>query len=134
MTGEIDGWVERSIVKTHGNLYRGRPLNRYPIPAFPLGPGEGGSLLDIGCNWGRWTIAAAQAGYRVTGVDPSEKGRGLGGALLRAALDEAKALGVRLYLETSNPVNLGFYRRHGLEVRDEFEVHGSPPIWTMATA
>ncbi len=69
---------------------------------------------------------------RVLGVDPSEKGRGLGGALLGAALDEAKALSVPLYLETSNPVNLGFYRRYGLEVRDEFTVHGSPPIWTMA--
>ena len=71
---------------------------------------------------------------RLLGVDPTEKGRGLGGALLRAALDEAKRLGVRSYLETSNPVNLGFYRRHGLEVRDEFTVHGSPPIWTMATS
>jgi SAM-dependent methyltransferase len=70
---EIDGWVERSIVKTHGNLYRGRALTRYPIPPFPLGPGEERSLLDIGCNWGRWTIAAAQAGFRATGIDPKEK-------------------------------------------------------------
>jgi 2-polyprenyl-3-methyl-5-hydroxy-6-metoxy-1,4-benzoquinol methylase len=69
----IDSYVEQSIVKTHGNLYRGRALTRYPIPAFPLGPGEGRSLLDIGCNWGRWTVAAARAGYRATGVDPKEK-------------------------------------------------------------
>src|SRR5207244_2994529 len=69
----IDGWVEKSIVKTHGNLYRGRALTRYPIPAFPLGPGEGRSVLDVGCNWGRWTVAAARAGYRATGVDPKEK-------------------------------------------------------------
>ena len=73
MNEAIDGWVEKSIVKTHGNLYRGRPLTRYPIPAFPLGPGEGRSLLDVGCNWGRWTVAATRAGYRATGVDSKEK-------------------------------------------------------------
>jgi SAM-dependent methyltransferase len=73
LSAAIDSYVERSIVKTHGNLYRGRSLTRYPIPAFPLGPGEGRSLLDIGCNWGRWTVAAAHAGYRATGLDPSSK-------------------------------------------------------------
>ena len=73
MTTAIDSYVEKSIVKTHGNLYRGRALTRYPIPAFPLGPGEGRSLLDIGCNWGRWTVAATRAGYRATGVEPKEK-------------------------------------------------------------
>ena len=73
MSAAIDEYVRTSIVKTHGNLYRGRPLTRYPIPTFPLGPGEGRSLLDIGCNWGRWTIAAVRAGYAATGLDPSAK-------------------------------------------------------------
>jgi len=73
MNAAIDSYVERSIVKTHGNLYGGRALTRYPIPAFPLGPGQGRSLLDIGCNWGRWTVAATRVGYRATGVDPKEK-------------------------------------------------------------
>ena len=73
MNGAIDEYVRKSIVKTHGNLYRGRSLTRYPIPAFPLGQGGGRSLLDVGCNWGRWTTAAARAGYRVTGIDPKEK-------------------------------------------------------------
>ncbi|HEV8686277.1 MAG TPA: class I SAM-dependent methyltransferase, partial [Gaiellaceae bacterium] len=44
---------------------------RYPIPDFPLQRGDGELLLDIGCNWGRWTIAAAQRGYRPIGIDPS---------------------------------------------------------------
>ncbi len=69
----IDEHVRRSIVKTHGNLYRRARLTRYPIPTFPLGPGEGRSLLDLGSNWGRWTIAASRAGYRATGIDPSRK-------------------------------------------------------------
>ena len=46
-------------------------MPRYPIPDFPLPRGNGELLLDIGCNWGRWTIAAAQRGYRPIGIDPS---------------------------------------------------------------
>ena len=70
----VDPYVADLILGTHGNLYKhlSRGLPRYPIPDFPPGPaGNGGLLLDIGCNWGRWTIAAAQAGYRPIGIDPS---------------------------------------------------------------
>jgi SAM-dependent methyltransferase/uncharacterized protein YbaR (Trm112 family) len=70
---EVDPYVAELIIGTHGNLYRhlARGLPRYPIPRFPLPPGNGERLLDIGCNWGRWSIAAARAGYRVVGIDPS---------------------------------------------------------------
>jgi SAM-dependent methyltransferase len=69
----IDPWVQGDILDTHGNLYRhlvGR-LPRYPIPALRLPPGEGRTLLDVGCNWGRWSVAAARLGYRPLGLDPS---------------------------------------------------------------
>ena len=69
----VDPYVAELILGTHGNLYKhlsgGMP--RYPIPDFPLPRGNGELLLDIGCNWGRWTIAAAQRGYRPIGIDPS---------------------------------------------------------------
>src|SRR5258705_11882356 len=42
-----------------------------PNPEMPVEEGPGGTLVDIGCNWGRWTIAAARRGYRTIGVDPS---------------------------------------------------------------
>ncbi len=70
--GAIDVFVQEEIVKTNGNLYRhlhGR-LPRYPIPALRLPAGGGRTLLDVGCNWGRWTFAAARNGYRAVGVDP----------------------------------------------------------------
>ena len=57
---------------TNGYLYhhlRGR-LSDYPIPRFRL-QGRGRRLLDVGCSWGRWTIAAARAGFRPVGIDPS---------------------------------------------------------------
>lgn len=67
----VDPFVNDWIVNTNGNLYwkaRGN-LTRYPIPAWPFGVGEGKRVLDIGCGWGRWSVAAARAGFRVVGVD-----------------------------------------------------------------
>lgn len=68
---DIDPFVNDWIVNTNGNLYwrtRGR-LPRYPIPAWPLGEGHGRVLVDIGCGWGRWSIAAARAGFQPIGLD-----------------------------------------------------------------
>ena len=73
-TGGVDSYVQHAIVGTNGNLYgpvAGR-LPRYPIPELRLPPARTGArdLLDIGCNWGRWSIAAAYKGYRPVGMDP----------------------------------------------------------------
>ena len=60
------------MLGTCGNLYRRLvgQLPSYPIPDLPLLPrGEGLRFLDIGCNWGRWCIAAANRGYQPTGID-----------------------------------------------------------------
>ncbi len=68
----IDGYVQEAIAATCGNLYAsllGR-LSRYPIPDLRLPRGQGESLLDIGCNWGRWSISAARMGYQAVGIDP----------------------------------------------------------------
>ncbi len=70
----------------------------------------------------------------VLGVHPSQKGRGLGGALLSRALALASSRRVPLYLETSNPVNLGFYQRYGLRVREELRLGDAPPVWTLETS
>jgi 2-polyprenyl-3-methyl-5-hydroxy-6-metoxy-1,4-benzoquinol methylase len=72
----VDEHVRASLIKTHGNLYRGARLTRYPIPPFPLPDGQGRALLDVGCNWGRWTIAGARAGWRATGIDRAKKSVG----------------------------------------------------------
>ena len=46
-------------------------LTEYPIPEIALPAGEGRTLLDIGCNWGRWCFTAARKGYKPVGIDPS---------------------------------------------------------------
>jgi SAM-dependent methyltransferase len=64
--------VQRIIAAAGGNLYKYavNRLERYPVPNLRLAAGEGRNFLDLGCNWGRWSIAAARKGYRVIGIDP----------------------------------------------------------------
>ena len=71
--GEVDEFVQGEIVHTCGNLYYPvlNKLKRYPIPEFRLPKGNGERLLDVGCNWGRWSIGAARKGYKPVGIDPS---------------------------------------------------------------
>lgn len=69
----------------------------------------------------------------VLGVCPTHKGKGYGGALLGEALKLGAKLGVPVYLETANPVNLGFYGRYGLKVREEFRIGDAPTLWTLQT-
>jgi SAM-dependent methyltransferase len=69
----IDPFVRNAVSATCGYLYKGvgHRLTRYPIPKLRLPPTDGATFLDVGCNWGRWTIAAARSGYRAIGLDPS---------------------------------------------------------------
>lgn len=69
----VDPVVAYLVAATNGLMYRNLigALENYPIPEIRLPDGHGELLLDVGCSWGRWTIAAAQRGYQVVGVDPS---------------------------------------------------------------
>ncbi|HXJ89994.1 MAG TPA: methyltransferase domain-containing protein [Candidatus Binatia bacterium] len=86
---EIDPFVRGSIGATNGGLYQHLvgTLTEYPIPRLRLPPGENRFFLEIGCNWGRWCIAAARLGYRPIGIDPSLKS-------IRAASRVSRQLGV----------------------------------------
>lgn len=69
----VDPVVAFLVAATNGLMYRhliGR-LERYPIPDSTLPAGDGRMLLDVGCSWGRWTLAAHACGYRAAGIDPS---------------------------------------------------------------
>jgi 2-polyprenyl-3-methyl-5-hydroxy-6-metoxy-1,4-benzoquinol methylase/uncharacterized protein YbaR (Trm112 family) len=86
---EIDPFVQQSIGATNGSMYQpliGR-LKEYPIPYLRMPSGKGASFLEIGCSWGRWSIAAARCGYRPVGIDASLKG-------VRAAQRVARQLGI----------------------------------------
>jgi ubiquinone/menaquinone biosynthesis C-methylase UbiE len=85
----IDPRVSGGIRATSGYLYNhmiGR-MTEYPIPEIRLPPGEGRKLLDVGCHWGRWSVAAQRRGYKPVGIDPSLSG-------IAAARSVARHLGV----------------------------------------
>lgn len=66
---DVAKYLEGMLVPTCGNLFHGVHLSGdYPIPDFPPFFSEA-PLLDLGCNWGRWSIAAAREGHQIIGVD-----------------------------------------------------------------
>jgi len=69
----IDAVVAYLVAATNGLMYRHLvgTLDRYPVPEIPLPSGAGRLLLDVGCSWGRWSLAAHAKGYVAVGVDPS---------------------------------------------------------------
>jgi len=70
----IDPVVLVIIAATSGYAYKhmigNSGLADYPIPNIRIPEGNGELILDIGCNWGRWSISAARKGYQVVGIDP----------------------------------------------------------------
>lgn len=87
--GGVDPVAAYLVAATNGLGYahlRGE-LKEYPIPDIRLPPGQGRVLLDVGCSWGRWCVAAGSKGYQVVGIDPS-----LGAVM--AARRVTRALGV----------------------------------------
>jgi SAM-dependent methyltransferase/uncharacterized protein YbaR (Trm112 family) len=86
---EMDPFVRNAIGATNGLLYQhlvGK-LKEYPIPRLRLPDGNNKMFLEVGCNWGRWCLAAAMQGYRPVGIDPSLKA-------IRAARRVARQMGL----------------------------------------
>jgi SAM-dependent methyltransferase/uncharacterized protein YbaR (Trm112 family) len=89
--GEIDPFVQGTIGATNGGLYGHLigNLSVYPIPHLRLQAGENRWFLEVGCNWGRWCLAARRSGFRTIGIDPSLKS-------IRAANRVARQLGLSI--------------------------------------
>lgn len=68
------------------------------------------------------------------GVDPAQRGRGVGRAMLAELHEHAAALGVPTFLETATRDNVGFYERDGYEVVGEIAMPSGPTMWGMERA
>jgi ubiquinone/menaquinone biosynthesis C-methylase UbiE/uncharacterized protein YbaR (Trm112 family) len=108
--GSYDPVVATMQRSTSGNAYAhlvGQELQSYPIPEIDFDYGPPGTLLDVGCNWGRWSMAAAKKGHSVVGVDPQ-----LGAAL--AARRVAKQLNLNARFVVGDARFLPF-RQHSFD-------------------
>lgn len=66
---DLEKFVNAMLVPTCGNLFHGVSIaSQFPIPDFPAQL-KGGLTLDIGCNWGRWSVAGAMTGHKMVGLD-----------------------------------------------------------------
>jgi len=63
----------------------------------------------------------------ILGVRPDRQGTGLGSALLSRTLSRLDEAGAPAYLESSNPVNVPLYQRHGFRAVDEIRLPGGGP-------
>jgi len=59
----------------------------------------------------------------VLGVEPERQGEGVGGALLAALFELARANPAPIYLECDRPASIAFYRNHEFEIRGEESIH-----------
>ena len=68
----------------------------------------------------------------VLGTSSDQQSKGLGGKVLAPMLERCDRIGELAYLESSNPANVGFYRRHGFESIGEFVLGDGVLITPMA--
>jgi ribosomal protein S18 acetylase RimI-like enzyme len=110
------------------------------IPALPRLAGAVGwkrSLALLGAVTGFQDHHPHEAHWYLflLGVDPDHQGRGVGGALLRAILDQCDARGEVAYLEASSEGNARLYERHGFVTKAEVRLlPDAPPLWPMVRA
>lgn len=62
---------------------------------------------------------------------PDWQRRGFGAALMGSMFERSDAAGLPCYLETETVENVAYYRRHGFEVRSEWDVPTGPHMWGM---
>lgn len=67
----------------------------------------------------------------VLGVDHAYQGRGHGARLLKHTLTKLDELGATAYLESSNPLNISLYKRHGFEEMGRIQSGSSPTLVPM---
>jgi len=71
-----------------------------------------------------WYLAAI-------GINPSRQNQGQGAVLIQHALRTCDRNHQSAYLESSNPRNISFYRKHGFEVLATLQAGDSPPLTPM---
>lgn len=67
----------------------------------------------------------------ILGVNPTQQNKGYGSILMQQVLENCDRHNQIAYLESSNPANLTFYKRHSFEIIGEIQVGNSPTMFPM---
>jgi GNAT superfamily N-acetyltransferase len=68
---------------------------------------------------------------QLLGTHPDWQRQGLGAGLMDVIFERPEATGLPCYLETETVENVAYYRRHGFDVRTEWDVPDGPHMWGM---
>jgi ribosomal protein S18 acetylase RimI-like enzyme len=114
-----------------------------PLP-YPQLPNLGGLMVAflgperasaVGAGLGAFATHKPEPPFhylQFLAVHPQHQGAGLGRALVAHGQARARATGQSVYLESTNPRNLPFYRSLGFEARDEFVLApDGPPAYGL---
>ena len=88
-------------------------------------------LFEALDQMGRYHPAEPHWYLPLIGIDPSWQNGGLGSLLMQHAHAGFDRDGTPAYLESSNPRNIPFYRRHGYKLLGTIRVGTCPPISPM---
>ncbi|BAU66707.1 acetyltransferase [Stanieria sp. NIES-3757] len=67
----------------------------------------------------------------ILGVEPTQQKKGYGSMLIKQILQKCDRERTIAYLESSNPINISFYEKHGFEVIGKIQAGESPTIFPM---
>jgi ribosomal protein S18 acetylase RimI-like enzyme len=108
-----------------GTVFAPRSLGFSGISRFNILASYGDKLHKQAISGDHWYLLTI-------GVEAHRQRTGVGSRMLSAGLQRADADGLPCYLETANPDNLPFYRRHGFEVVADGQVpKGGLHVWSM---
>ncbi len=135
-----EGWVIQAAdglgvmtLLPPGSSAREEELAAATAPSLAALAPDGGKRYERFWAW-IWSMVPGEPHWLLDqlAVEPVAQGRGIGGALVRHAIDRATADGLPLFLETGMAGNLALYRRFGFEVMAEGDAPGGGPhVWFL---
>lgn len=108
-------------------------LSGLPAALWRMGTAGCRRLLDINQQWEKFHHQEATPHWylMLLGVEPSEQGRGIGGALLEPVLQMANSGGYPCWLETTTEQNVRFYQQRGFQVVARGDLGIGSHYWCM---
>lgn len=141
MRGAVAAWIEHQVVWCTDDgvalgawIRPGRPDPEFRAdpPTEPPPPERMERFRILGTHMVEHTPEEPHWYLQMLATHPDWQRQGLGAALMAPMFERAAEEGLPCYLETETVENVGYYRRHGFEVRSEWDVAGDGPhMWGM---